>query len=857
MGRFYKLSPTETQSQFVPLPIEFMYKTIKEKQSEIDSVHRASDIFKNAVKWGRATEKEGQELTEWLKEKTTDVEKTIAMGDYQSAVNKLAQYNKELKSDWRWHKATQDFHYRDEVDKILKEAQEKGDIPTFIDPATGGIKQMEGQSFNPHHYSVVPYSDYWGEEFDPQITEKLTSSIKAYLQNPNVKIETLYTPDGTAVYGYYDPVKEKYEYITDSHPAVAALFGIDEKGKMNPDEAIIKNLYNQGILGQSKGFNFLREAYKQRTGKEMPYDYFYNQAWTRVLPKFHIKQDISGGDFNILPEFLQRGYGNDNINNTRVLTNTTPVELTDNRLKTDINNYKKALQNFDLTQREVAGIAFETFYDFADLQRYGIDVLNYKGAKGNLPSISEIFDYYSKKYNFPIDLTNLHKEEFEALFASLDVQEQEKLINNVNSVLTDALKQLDLTDPRQAQTADNIQNLIDSFGTYQNSLNNVASSGNIIDQNFDHIKESLEKDLKFDQLYREYEKTTDKPLSKPEFIDLFLSDPKSLYKEKLSLADWISKNIARKNTEIEIPKTSEDVISETKDYILRKFKDGSFAIDEDVQYLHTKTGEKHPIVKTLENLEEIKTVSTNEKFYLKGDNTNTTKASSLKDIKVSNIGFAASKTDNMMNMYVTYEGKDANDKTYIKTVKKPFKPTQKNRQLYEEIVGTLITQPDANKQAEGYRMYANMNNDVPKLSEALYMANKSGNENKETTFPVINHNGLSYQIIKVKGDISGQPGNFYVLVSADGGKTYGVVTKDGNISKPKKLSDYKANTNVITQSNGQLYQDGNQALSVIGKFMYMTDKQNIGNNQPTNTNQSGGSGGTSTGKNYGVVWRPQ
>lgn len=846
MGRFYKLSPTETQSQFVPLPIEFMYQTIKEKQSEIDSVHRASDIFKNSVKWGRATEKEGKELTEWLKEKTADVEKSIVMGDYQTAVNKLAQYNKELKSDWRWHKATQDFHYRDEVDKLLKEAQQKGDIPTFIDPATGGIRQMEGQSFNPHHYSLVPYSDYWGEEFDPQITDKLTASIRAYLQNPNVKIETLYTPDGNPIYGYYDPVKMKYEYITDSHPAVAALFGIDENGKMNPDKAVIKNLYNQGVLGQSKGFNFLKEAYKQRTGKDMPYEYFYNQAYTRVLPKFHVKEDISGGDFNILPEFAQPEFTEPESKNTRVLTNTTPVDITENNLTKNINNYKDAIQNFDLTQREVAGIAFESFVDFIDLQKQGIDILNYKGVTGSSPSLIELFNYYTNKYNIPLDINSLHKDKFEALFASLDVQEQEKLINSVNGVLTDALKQLDLTDPKQAQTADNIQNLLDSFNSYQSSLNNLASAGNIIDQNFDHIKESLEKDLKFDQLYREYEKTTDKPMSKPEFINLFLSDPKSLYKEKLSLADWLSKNIARNSDEIEIPKTSEDIILETKNYILRKFKDGSFATDEDVQYLYTKTGEKHPIVKTLENLEEIKTVDLNEKFYLKGNNTSKISASSLKDIKVSNIGFAGSKTDNMMNIYVTYEGKSENDNTYIKTVKKPFKPTQKNRQLYEEIVDILITQPDANKQAEGYRMYANMNNEIPKLAEALYMANKSGNENKETTFPVINHNGLSYQIIKVKGDISGQPGNFYVLVSKDGGKTYGVVTKDGNISTLKKLSEYKANTNVITQSNGQLYQDGNQALSIIGKFMYMTDKGAVTNNQTTN--QSGGSGGTSMGK---------
>lgn len=862
MGRFFQVTPSEFQSQFTPLPIEFMYQTIKEKQSEIDNVNKAADIFKNVVKWGRATEKEGAELMRWLKEKTEDVEKSIISGDYQTAVNKLAKYNKELKSDWRWHKAVQDFHYRDEVDKMLREADEKGDVPIFIDPQTGSIKQMEGKVFNPAHYKIVPYSDYWKEEFDPQITDKLTASLRTYLNDPNVKIETLSTPDGRLVYGYYDPIKQKYEYLNENHPAVQALFGITLKNgkyQVNPDKALIRNLYEEGLLGQSKGFNFLDASYSRTTGKKMPYDYYYKQAWTRVVPKFYTKDDISGGDFTLLPEWANYGSGNENIDNTRVLTNVTPVSITENTLQTNVEDYKTAIQNFDQTQRDVAGIAFNTFADLIDLQKSGIDVINYKGKDGNLPSLNELLNYYFNKYNLVFDLNSLHEDKFKALFASLNVQEQENIINSINNVLSDALKHLDLTNPREAEAADNITNLLNSFEQYQASLNNLSSAGNIINQNLDNIAESLEKDVKFDQIYREYEKKSKienkTPLTKPEFINLFLSDPEFLRKEKLSFADWLSKNIARKNPDLEIEDDSDNLISKAKDYILKKFEDNSFVIDEDINYLSTKSGEEHPIVKQLKLVEDLNTVEKNEKFYLKGDNTSKINASQLKDIKVSNVGFAASKTDNKMNLFITYEGKDADGKSYIKTVKKPFKPTEKNRQLYTEIVKILIAQQDLNKQAEGYRMYANLNNDIPKLSEALYQANKEGNENKETNFPVINHNNILYQVVKVKGDISGQPGNFYVLVSNDGGKTYGVVTKQGNISQPKKLSDYKNNVNVVTQSNGQLYKDGNQALSAIGKIMYMSDYGSLQNNQQTQ--QTGGTGGTSVGKNYGVVWRPQ
>lgn len=894
MGRFFQVTPTEFQSQFTPLPMEFMYQTIKEKQLEVDNVNKASDIFKQAVKWGRGTEKEGKELTEWLKSKTEDVEKSLSSGDYQTAVSKLSQYNKELKSDWRWHKATQDFHYRDKVDEMLRSSSEKGDIATFLDP-TGGIRQMEGKSFNPAHYGVVPYADYWGEEFDPQITDKLTASVQAYLSDPNVKVEVINGPNGP-VYGYFDRVKNTYEYLDDRHPAVRALFGIDEKGNVDPSKALIRNLYEEGMLGQSKGFNFFDAAYKNKTGERVPYEYFYNKARTRVVPKFYTKEDISGGKFDVLPEWYQSGYGSDLTKPAEIVTEDLSMQLDETTVNTNIENLQIANQNLETAGFELGKSLFTNVFSLAD-----------PGSVGYSPNLpvplnipiddkgTTIYSLLSQKYG--IDLTkkgvwnqDWNQDSFANAFNQLPSMQKISAIDDIENALSKISKTIDLNTEEGKKAMANIEHTKSALGQYKAAEEEVMTASSLVGMQIEEIANQLESNSEFDSYYRKYitatEKEGGKVIPKKEFLESMLLVSKIAEKDDIFLQalvnaitgdyipseEWLLKNhrlvsgigtgvlslllpMAKLQTmgltysglETSYDSTTKNIalrwIVEAKGLVDEKLAKGEIAYDEQVHYLYNpKTGDQHPLSKMM--IEHFSNVGTNVKKGEKrvdvttlnfiGPNGKKLNPNQVKDVNLSSVGFVAGRNGSEPYLVLTYNGKEAktNGGAVRSTTKVKWESGSKNEDIFKNVSNMLINnaQNDSNKSAQGYAMYG-------------YTMSKSSNDLFRKITYAFRQSRENRELEVSSHSVNTNSGTFNFKIE----KITGLNKGDKGIINVV-ITDPSGKSKNVRKSDGGALTNPDDAMSIIGQILYNA-------NGEKNVYQKEDKEGSSMGK-YGQVWRP-
>lgn len=180
-SRFIKFGQTPISEGVQELPLEIIAGKAQDIQKQSDQAIEGYLKTFSPLQPGYATTKQAEYINKLIQDESKALSEKLLdpnSGGLDAFKAGVIKANRKLQSDPNYGSVVADYKYRQDFEKQRKEDVEKGNIPLYIDPTSGQVKQADiGQTVNPAmYYSNVPFVDVnaKGNEIISKITPMLT-----------------------------------------------------------------------------------------------------------------------------------------------------------------------------------------------------------------------------------------------------------------------------------------------------------------------------------------------------------------------------------------------------------------------------------------------------------------------------------------------------------------------------------------------------------------------------------------------------------------------------------------------------------------------------------------------------------
>lgn len=252
-------------SQFVQMPLEYMNKSLTEKQESYDKqLNELTEAQKEAnLKGGYQTQELARKTAETYKTKISDLSKQLANGNLPGGITAITS----LRNDFNTNPDVQTIRY-DEQARALAEKQHldptfANSVQNYYDPKTGYVQRKSGEAFSPEWYKLYKPTDFVADHKD------FYSYLKDNLKKTGETIGYEYKEDadGNPIGWFQKNSNTFVRGITEDDVApIAGKYASNPENAASHESAIY--LHQKGLKERGEGLT--PEEYKNQLVKNYP-----------------------------------------------------------------------------------------------------------------------------------------------------------------------------------------------------------------------------------------------------------------------------------------------------------------------------------------------------------------------------------------------------------------------------------------------------------------------------------------------------------------------------------------------------------------------------------------------------------